>query len=252
MKTEAGWAKYEEVLLHCFLFSGFDAPRLSRVLSGRGEILTFRAGQTIFSPHCFKRAVGIFLKGKAQAEKAAEGRTVVLNRFEPPMMFGAAAVFRQAQEYVTQVTAKTLCQVLFLTDKELDAIFREDFAAARNYISFLSERIAFLNRKIDSFTKGSAEEKMALYLHDQCMGRSESFSIACSPHPSFPGAWHQPRYGVPGAGPFLPAGIYPAGWCAAAHSGRAGPFGLAGAGSVMIVKKGKPLLYGKTKRRRKS
>ena len=93
----------------------------------------------------------------------------------------AAAVFRQAQEYVTQVTAKTLCQVLFLTDKELDAIFREDFAAARNYISFLSERIAFLNRKIDSFTKGSAEEKMALYLHDQCMGRSESFSIACSP-----------------------------------------------------------------------
>ena len=61
------------------------------------------------------------------------------------------------------------------------AIFREDFAAARNYISFLSERIAFLNRKIDSFTKGSAEEKMALYLHDQCMGRSESFSIACSP-----------------------------------------------------------------------
>lgn len=41
------------------------------------------------------------------------------------MMFGAAAVFRQAQEYVTQVTAKTLCQVLFLTDKELDAIFRE-------------------------------------------------------------------------------------------------------------------------------
>ena len=113
VKTEAGWAKYEEVLLHCFLFSGFDAPRLSRVLSGRGEILTFRAGQTIFSPHCFKRAVGIFLKGKAQAEKAAEGRTVVLNRFEPPMMFGAAAVFRQAQEYVTQVTAKPSVRFCF-------------------------------------------------------------------------------------------------------------------------------------------
>ena len=162
--------KYEKVLLRCFLFSGFDAPRLSRVLSGRGEVLSFDAGQAIFSPHCFKRAVGIFLQGKAQAEKFAEGRTVVLNRFEPPMMFGAAAVFRQAQEYVTQVTAKTRCRVLFLTDEELDAIFQEDFAVARNYISFLSERIAFLNRKIDSFTKGSAEEKMALYLHDQCMG----------------------------------------------------------------------------------
>ena len=83
VKTEAGWAKYEEVLLHCFLFSGFDAPRLSRVLSGRGEILTFRAGQTIFSPHCFKRAVGIFLKGKAQAEKlqrAGQWCSTVLSR----------------------------------------------------------------------------------------------------------------------------------------------------------------------------
>lgn len=181
MKAEAVWLKYEKVLLRCFLFSGFDAPRLSRVLSGRGEVLSFDAGQAIFSPHCFKRAVGVFLQGKAQAEKFAEGRTVVLNRFEPPMMFGAAAVFRQAQEYVTQVTAKTRCRVLFLTDEELDAIFQEDFAVARNYISFLSERIAFLNRKIDSFTKGSAEEKMALYLHDQCMGRTGSFSIACSP-----------------------------------------------------------------------
>lgn len=74
VKTEAGWAKYEEVLLHCFLFSGFVAPRLSRVLSGRGEILTFRAGQTIFSPHCFKRAVGIFLKGKAPGGKSCRGQ----------------------------------------------------------------------------------------------------------------------------------------------------------------------------------
>ncbi len=138
MKAGAVWLKYEKVLLRCFLFSGFDAPRLSRVLSGRGEVLSFDAGQAIFSPHCFKRAVGVFLQGKAQAEKFAEGRTVVLNRFEPPMMFGAAAVFRQAQEYVTQVTAKTRCRVLFLTDEELDAIFQEDFAVARNYISFLS------------------------------------------------------------------------------------------------------------------
>ncbi|MDD3192800.1 MAG: Crp/Fnr family transcriptional regulator [Oscillospiraceae bacterium] len=173
--------KYETTLRQCFLFSGFDGDRLARALSGRGEVAVFAAGQTIFSPHSFKRAVGIFLQGKAQAEKTAEGRAVVLNRFEPPMMFGAAAVFRQAKEYVTQVTALTRCRVLFLTDEELDAIFREDFGAARNYISFLSERIAFLNRKIDSFTQGSAEEKMALYLHDQCMGRAGAFSIACSP-----------------------------------------------------------------------
>lgn len=181
MKRYPMLPKYEEMLLQCFLFTGFDKERLGRVLSGRGEIAVFTAGETIFSPSSFRRAVGIFLQGKAQAEKNADGRTVVLNRFQPPMMFGAAAVFRSAREYVTCVVAKTQCRVLFLTDRELDAIFQEDFLAARNYISFLSERIGFLNRKIDSFTKGSAEEKMALYLHDQCAGRQGHFFIDCSP-----------------------------------------------------------------------
>lgn len=181
MKKDPILPKYQETLLQCFLFNGFDKERLCRLLSGRGEVAAFAAGATIFSPDSFRRAVGIFLQGKAQAEKQADGRTVVLNRFEPPMMFGAAAVFRPAKEYVTCVVAKTRCQVLFLTDQELDAIFQEEFLAARNYISFLSERIAFLNRKIDSFTKGSAEEKMALYLHDQCAGRKGPFLIDCSP-----------------------------------------------------------------------
>ena len=181
MKTDPTLGKFEPTLLSCFLFHGFDAARLRRVLAGRGELALFSAGEAIFSPHRFKRAVVIFLLGKEEAVKIAEGRTVILNRFEPPMMFGAAAVFRQAQEYVTQITAKTKCLVLFLSDTELDGIFQEDFGAARNYIRFLSERIAFLNRKIDSFTQNSAEEKMALYLQDQCVGRSGEFSIRCSP-----------------------------------------------------------------------
>ncbi len=181
MKIDPMLPKYQEILLQCFLFSGFDKEGLCRLLSGRGEVAVFAAGETIFSPGSFRQAVGIFLQGQAQAEKKADGRTVVLNRFRPPMMFGAAAVFRSAKEYVTCVVAKTRCRVLFLSDQELDAIFQEDFLAARNYISFLSERIAFLNRKIDSFTKNSAEEKMALYLHDRCAGRKGPFWIDGSP-----------------------------------------------------------------------
>ena len=64
MKKEMVLPKYEDVLLQCFLFSGFSAERLALALSGRGEIVAFSAGQTIFSPHSFKRAVGIFLQGK--------------------------------------------------------------------------------------------------------------------------------------------------------------------------------------------
>ena len=152
MKKAWTLSKYEETLLQCFLFNGFDRERLVRALSGRGEIVVFAAGETIFSPDSFRRAVGIFLQGKAQAEKNTDGRAVVLNRFGPPMMFGAAAVFCSAKEYVTCVKAKTRCRILFLTDRELDAIFQEDFLAAKNYISReLSVSRATVYRALDRF-----------------------------------------------------------------------------------------------------
>ncbi|MCI9406120.1 MAG: hypothetical protein HFK04_04320, partial [Oscillospiraceae bacterium] len=55
MKTDSKLPKYQEILLQCFLFSGFDKERLSRALSGRGEAVVFAAGETIFSPGRFRR-----------------------------------------------------------------------------------------------------------------------------------------------------------------------------------------------------
>lgn len=181
METRTSIAKKEEVLLHCFLFAGFTSPQLHQVLEHRGESVVFPAGSLIFGPNQFRKAVGILLQGQAQAETCAEDKTVVLNRFTPSMLFGAAAVFRQAQHYVSEIRAKTRCTVLFLTDTELEAIFQEDFRAAKNYLSFLSQRIAFLNRKIDGFTRSSAEEKLALYLHGQCVKKTNGALLPWAP-----------------------------------------------------------------------
>ena len=53
--------------------------------------------------------------------------------------------------------ARKATKAVFLSDQELTRLFRAYPDMALSYITFLSGRIQFLNRKIDSFTIGSAE-----------------------------------------------------------------------------------------------
>lgn len=173
--------RYGDVLQNCALFAGVKKEELTCLLLENGEVQSYGAGQVIFAPDNFKDAVGIFLTGAAKAEKISDSRTLELNRFTPPMMFGAAAVFTRTDEYVTRVSALAPCKILFITAGQLSEIFRASPKISENYIGFLSGRIAFLNRKIDSFTQNSAEEKMALFLHDACKNQAEPFMVPCSP-----------------------------------------------------------------------
>ena len=129
------WTKSQRaVLAETFLFRGLDRAQLDAVLAGRGPEV-FARGQEIYSPHRFRRALGVLAEGEAVVEKDSGA---VLNLLRPGDCFGAAA--------------------LFLTDEELTAAFRAYPDMALAYIGFLSGRIQFLNRKIDSFTSPTAAD----------------------------------------------------------------------------------------------
>lgn len=171
MKNDAVAGDRARVLSRCFLFRGLEEKEVSALLTGVGDAVSFSRGRVIYDRDHYRRSVGILLDGAAEAAKLREGRRVVLNRFLPSMMFGAAAVFGDEGDYVTQVSAAPRCTVYFLSGEELTALFRKDFRIAENYIAFLTQRIYFLNRKIDGFTLSTAEEKLSLYLLDRLQPR---------------------------------------------------------------------------------
>ncbi|MDD2956639.1 MAG: Crp/Fnr family transcriptional regulator [Oscillospiraceae bacterium] len=160
-----------EVLGRCFLFRGIRQEEIGELLHGLGEEASFDQSAVIYDRAHYRRSLGVLLKGEAEAVKGSGPRRVVMNRFSPAMIFGAAAVFGGMDDYVTEISAAPRCTVLFLTDEDLTELFRRSFAVAQNYIVFLTQRIYFLNRKIDGFTLSSVEEKLALYLLDNlCPG----------------------------------------------------------------------------------
>lgn len=148
-----------ELLSRCFLFADIPPDELPGLFAELTEE-RYPAGAVIYSRTEFRRAMGVVLSGRLTAVK---GKDLLLNTLGPGSCFGAAALFCPAEDYVTTVRAKEPSSLVFLSDGWLTGLFRRHPQAAVAYIAFLSERIRFLNRKIDSFTAPSVQE--ALYRH---------------------------------------------------------------------------------------
>ena len=147
------------LLSRCFLFREVPEGELPGLLGGLSAE-AFPQGAVIYSRSRFRKAMGVLLEGQVSVLK---WRDLVLNTLGPGQCFGVAALFCPADSYVTTVLAKTPALLVFLSDDWLSRLFQRYPQTAVSYISFLSQRIRFLNQKIDSFAAPSAQE--GLYRH---------------------------------------------------------------------------------------
>jgi len=79
-------------------------------------------------------------------------------------IFGIATLFCQKDEYVSEIRADSSCVVAFVPQKIVSEVFRESPDAAIAYISVLSQKICFLNDKLDNISAPSAISKLCYYL----------------------------------------------------------------------------------------
>ena len=152
------------LLKNLFLFDGVGTGALDFCLGHPGcTERDYAKGDVVFDPERFERALGVVAQGRIHVSKRRGGQSLPLRTVVQGEMFGAAALFGE-DDYVTCLTAATDCRVLFLSQALVQELFARQSRAALNYIRFLSGRIRFLNGKIDSFTAGSAEGRLARYL----------------------------------------------------------------------------------------
>lgn len=148
----------------CKLFAALGVQE-RQWLAAQAEYIQFSRGQVIYEGQCFRHCLGIVLEGEAIVRKK---HGPPLNVLQVGDCFGAAALFAPLQEYVTTVQARTPCRVAFLPDTVLQQLFLHCPQAAMDYIRFLSGRIQFLNRKIDSFTQPNVQQTVQRWLERNC------------------------------------------------------------------------------------
>lgn len=142
------------------IFKDADEKLLTNVLNTYGKSVSYSKNDTVFSKETYSPVICIIIKGEARVSK---GETVI-SHLKDGEIFGAAFLYNQSYEFENTVTALTPLKVVIIEKSGVDELIKCDSSISFNYISYLSERIGFLNSKIEGYTKPNAEEKLLLYL----------------------------------------------------------------------------------------
>lgn len=146
-----------------FLLDGFSEEEQNEIIGTFNNPINFKKGDVIYSTDVFSNSLGYIISGKAFAVNN-NGQGVFMKTFEKGSCFGAAAVFGGVEKYVSTIIAKTDTEVLFISEDNLKEIFKRKPETAINYISFLSDKVRFLNKKLSVLSCHSAEETVYNYL----------------------------------------------------------------------------------------
>ncbi len=145
------------------LFNFVQRDLLQAVFDGEeAQLADFRRGDLIFSKELYRSAIGLILRGSAQVLKNVNG--IMVTRLQENDVFGGSVLFTGGAFYTDEVIATRDTRVLFLSKNAIVKLMQLDSGFAVSFIRYLSQHIYFLNRRIDNFTGGSAESRLANYL----------------------------------------------------------------------------------------
>lgn len=155
-----------EALNKCSLFKNTSEKLKKQILDDDRTVWqTIETGQCIFIENSgAEQKLCILADGVLTVFREHNGNRVLLNEIKAPGIVGAASLFGESSFYQTTVKAKKRCQVLLLQQSQMNELIKSDGEFAMNYIRFLSDRIRFLNKRIASFTSGSAVSRLSVYL----------------------------------------------------------------------------------------
>ena len=150
-----------------FLLCGLGETEKNQITKEFCPPVKFKKGEIIYSDTVFNNAIGFIVNGKAYAVSNNQDETY-LKTFNENMCFGVAAVFGDKNQYISTITAASDCEILFITEQKLREIFKKFPQTAINYITFLSDKVRFLNNKLSVVSCMSAEDTVLTHLSRAC------------------------------------------------------------------------------------
>ncbi len=148
--------------------------------AGSIEFCAYVGGELIYSPLSEKRRVGILLSGSANVLPVGGEDNAMLKILCPEEMFGVANLYSPELDFPSVITARTACRVLFIDGEAFSLLIENDKSALRAYLSFLNNKIGYLNKKISTLTAPTAEKKLALFLAENECGGALQGNISMS------------------------------------------------------------------------
>ena len=153
-------------LSELFLFKDLSDEKIELIINTIDiEVCEFESSEYIYAPDDFKSKVGFVISGECSVEREkSDGTSIPLNKLKVGDSFGILAVFSQSERFPTVVKASKNARIMFLSKDAVIYLIKTFPEISLALISFMSDRIEFLNKKIATFSADSVEEKFASFI----------------------------------------------------------------------------------------
>ena len=171
---------YLKLILAQKLFDGCQPKMIEDIILGRGTLHCFRSGEAMESE---ERAVGILLSGRGVIYSSDKGRQTLLRFISPGDAVGVAGLFAdKAPDTRIYACGDGKSEMFFVGRKAFEELMtvETDGRFRTNLIKFLSDRVTFLNSKIDCVTGGSAERRLVMFLKNSSTNDNGEVEIGMS------------------------------------------------------------------------
>lgn len=149
----------------CILVRGLSEEEKGEALrAATPRAVRFAAGETVVTAGDTFASVGLVAKGTLTVTRAGEHRRVIHKRLGETDLFGVSSLFGGNAPFPTTIIAETDALVLLFDEAGISRMLAAVPHTAERYIALLSEKIRFLNRRLDTLAGRSAEERVAAYL----------------------------------------------------------------------------------------
>jgi CRP-like cAMP-binding protein len=154
-----------ELLSRSEVFCREENKTINRI--AEESTVVFSRGQIVSDYKEYFGKIGVILSGTIVAEEKNSCCKVVLNTLKEGSIIGVTSLFNKESECVSRVVSKTKSEILFIAEERMTDYLLSDKDLNISYITFLTEKIRFLNRKITTFTTPTTESALVKYLSNQ-------------------------------------------------------------------------------------
>ncbi len=151
-------------LSECSVFKNISRNDLCEIAEEYATFCVCEKNEVIFSENNYTRSLVIIIKGSASVTKQSGNSKILMNILNKGDIFGMATLFYEKENYLTQITALEKVTLAVFSKENVKKIFSLYPAVCENYITILSEKIHFLNKKISTYTKSETLQKVASFI----------------------------------------------------------------------------------------
>ncbi|MDF2572268.1 MAG: Cyclic nucleotide-binding domain protein [Sporomusa sp.] len=168
---------------NCRLFKDYDRSDLHKFLiHAEYKIGNFKKGQFIFRMDQPITYVGIILKGSVEVQKILpSGKVVNLIYKEKGELFAEGTIFSNMPAYPCQVISKDNTDVMLVPKQHVMKALAEERVLLANFLALMSDKLIFLNKKIELLSYCSIQSKIAYSLL-HCISTDKNASVIELPY----------------------------------------------------------------------